>query len=272
MSGAIRMVIDDPAKFHLLTTDMKKQVITAGISTVNIVAAKARKEAIKNLESNFNARNTFTKRQIQYTPMPQVKYISLSEIHSTIGVTEKASYMLRQEEGGEHVPRQGSKLAIPTDVARGGTFSNPVQRGMMMKDVVTKRKRVHGESSARLKKYKGKGKDIPKGEKITTHTRKSLLVSRAYIAHKHNLFLPMGSKKERNIFRVTEINFLGVAKGKGRRERERHRNVEFETEQVYNFEHEKTTTPPRPWFYPACEKADKDFEKIFASQMKKEGL
>jgi hypothetical protein len=167
--------------------------------------------------------------------------------------------MARQEEGGVHTPVKGSKLAITTDVARGGSNKNPVQKGMRVRDVRIKRARVHGESSARFKKYKGK--KAPKNKKITTHTRKSLLVSRAYIAFKYHLYLPMGgSGGERNLFRVT--NFRMTGKGS-------HRVVEFEKVEVYNFEHRKTFTHARPWLMPACEEVGKQAQKIFNSQMNK---
>jgi hypothetical protein len=259
------MVIKDPSKFRLLATEMKEKVVQGGIATVNVMAGKARKEAVKNIQKDFINRNNFTARQVQFTPMPQGRFYAISAIHSIVGVTEKASYMARQEEGGEHTPRQGSKLAIPTDAARGGSFRNPVQRGMKVRDVRRKKMRVHGEAALRKSQYKGKGKNVPKRTKITTHgSKSSWTVARAYIAFKHKLFLPLGGNgDERNLIKITSF----VPKGKGR-----HRKVEFDAEQIYNFEHTKTKTKARPFLMPACEKVQKDVAKIYESQMKKLGV
>jgi hypothetical protein len=257
------MVIDDPSKFHLLTLDMKEQMIKGAAAAVNVMAYKARKEAIKNIESSFTTRNTFTRRQVQVTPMPQGRY-GLHAIHSIVGITEKASYMARQEEGGEHTPRQGSKLAIPTNAARGGSFTNPVQKGKRVKDVRRKEMRVHGETQRRAWKKLKSGKKGKTKKRFEYDSRKSLTIARAYIAFKHDLYLPMGgSGGERNLFDVT--SFKPIGKGQ-------HRKVKFETEEVYNFERKKTRTQARPWFVPACEKVAKDGQKIFISQMKKLGM
>jgi hypothetical protein len=264
MSSVAKMVYNDPSKFGLLTLDMKEKCIKAAIATVNVMAAVARKEAIKNLKSNFTLRNSFTSNQVQFTPMAQGRY-SLNAIHSIVGVTEKASYMERQEEGGEHTPRSGSKLAIPTRAARGGSDAKPVQRGMRVSDVQKKSRRVHGEAKLRKARYKGKGKNVPKNKKITTYaSKKAWFVARAYVAYHKKLFMAMGGKGgERNLFRIT--SWKAVGKG-------RNREVEFETEEEYNFELKKTRTKARPWFNPACEKVSKDAEKIFTSQMKKLGM
>jgi hypothetical protein len=262
MKASVEMVFDDPSKFGLLATEVKKDVIKGGIGAVNVMAGRARKEVVKNIQTNFTNRNTFTARQAGFTPMPESKYIKISAIQSFVGIGEKASYMARQEEGGEHAPRQGGKLAIPTDAARGGSFRNRVK--IKVRDIRQKRSRVRGESSARLPEYRGKGKISGKKKKITTHTRKSLLVSRAYIAFKHNLFLPMGgSGDNRNIFRVVSFKTVGTG---------RNRAVVFDTVQIYNFEHRKTMTKASPFLKPACEKVAKDAQKIFNSQMKKLGL
>jgi hypothetical protein len=263
MSKVTRMVINDPSKFHLLSLDMKEQIIKGAISTVNVMAAKARKEAIKNIKSDFTTRNSFTANQVRFTPMPQGRY-ALKAIQSIVGVTEKASYMARQETGGEHTPRQGSKLAIPTDAARGGSFKNPVQKGKQVKDVRKKKVRVHGKTKRRVWKELKSGKRGKTKKAFEYGSLKSWTVARAYIAFKHDLYLPMGgSGDERNLFDV--VSFTPVGKGQNRK-------VKFETEEVYNFERRETRTQARPWLLPACEKVAKDGQKIFISQMKKLGM
>lgn len=242
MKESTRMVFDDPSKFSLLATQVKLDVIQAGKDTVNIMAAKATKEAKQNIRKNFTTRNTFTANSVRFTPMPDSKYIKLSEIHSIVGILDSASYMARQEEGGEHTPRQGEKLAIPTDIARGGSFKNRVLRGKQVKDIRNKRRRVHGSVSAK-------------------RTKKSMLVARAYIARKHNLFLPMGfNDEERDVYMVLDFNTFGRGKK---------RKVRFKKDMVYNFHYSKTLTKAKPWLMPACEKVAKDAQKIFNSQMQK---
>jgi hypothetical protein len=119
MSYTAKLVINDPESFHLLTTDMKETIIKAAINKVNIQAARTKTKAIQIIKTDFTVRNTFTARQVQYTQMPQGRY-SLSLIQSTVGITEKASYMARQELGGARRPATGKTLAIPTAAARGG--------------------------------------------------------------------------------------------------------------------------------------------------------
>jgi hypothetical protein len=75
--------------------------------------------------------------------------------------------------------------------------------------------------------------------------------------------MPMGKGSERNLFRVKSWRTIG----KGA-----HRTVKYGMEEFYNFQHRKTRTKARPWFNPACEKAARDAQKIFNSQMKKLGM
>jgi len=139
-STAVRLVIDDPENFHLLTTDMKEQIIKGGIATVNVQAALARKNAITNLKTDFTLRNAFTASQIQFTQMPQGRF-ALSAIESRVGITEKAAYMARQETGGVRKPAGGgSSLAIPTSLARGGNRGSPVMKKNYLREL--KRKTV----------------------------------------------------------------------------------------------------------------------------------
>jgi hypothetical protein len=250
------MIIDDPSKFHLLTIDMKEQMTKGAIASVNVMAAVTRKEAIKNLEGKFITRNTFTKRQTQFTPMPQGRY-ALSVIHSIVGVTEKASYMARQEEGGVHTPRQGSKLAIPTDRARGGSKRRPVAASMRVNKL--KRRRVRAPERSDYAFW--------------FQSEKARRVARAYIAFKKGWFIPVGNNKmQRNLFVVTKFHTQKVAKGKGYTERAKHRNVAFKLEQVYKFDKTETVTKPEPWLLPASEKVGRQVQAIFNAQMKKLGM
>jgi hypothetical protein len=257
MNSSVKMVIDDPSKFGLLATEVKKAMIQAAIATVNIQAALGRKAAVKNIEKSFTTRNTFTTRQVQFTPMPESKYVKISAIQSTLGATDKAPYMARQEEGGFHTPSRGATLAIPTDYARGGSSRSLVKRQMRVGNITGKMK-VHGEAALRKKAFKGKGKKVPKHKKITAHgSRKSWTVARAYIAFKHGLFLPYeGNSDKRNLFRVTSFSKNG-------------KKVKFKMVQVYSFEYRSTRTEEEPWLFPASEMMGRQAQAIFNSQMKK---
>jgi DNA helicase TIP49 (TBP-interacting protein) len=88
MNTSIKMFTNDPAKFYLLAEEVKFDLIQAGIATVNVMATVGRKGAVKNVKEKFTNRNTFTARQVQFTPMPQSKYIKISAIHATLGATD----------------------------------------------------------------------------------------------------------------------------------------------------------------------------------------
>ncbi|GHV90432.1 hypothetical protein AGMMS50268_09350 [Spirochaetia bacterium] len=240
MGSIAKMVYDDPEKMHLLAVDLKECLIKAATATVNIKAALARKEAIKNIKDDFTIRNNFTTAQVQFTPMPEGRY-SLSAIQSVIGITEKASYMARQEEGGEQTPSKGRTLAIASDVARGGSVRHTVISPMRV-GKLTKKRRVHGESN---REYK---------------SQKAWMVARAFVAFTEGLFLPLGGNgDQRNLHEV--VQFQKTSGG-----------AHFESMQVYKFDMEKTITSPQPWLLPACEKVEADSQDIFNSQMKKQGM
>jgi hypothetical protein len=173
--------------------------------------------------------------------MPESKYIKISAIHSEFGATDKAPYMARQEEGGKHNPSKGQTLAIPTDLARGGSKSRPVAASMRV-GKIGKRRRVRGASR--------RGFQSERAHKV----------ARAYIAFKKGLFIPIGdSKGQRNLFIVTSFN-------------KNRRNVAFRLEQVYKFDKPETTTTAEPWLLPASEKVGRQVQAIFNSQMKKLGV
>ena len=277
MNASTKMVIDDPSKFGLLATQAQEDLTKAVTATVNIMAALTSKKAKVNVAESFNSRNNFTRASINFTPMSESAGVSITQIQASTGIDERASYMARQEEGGDRMPRQGSTLAIPTDNARGGAFKNRVQSGYMVRDIRNKRGRVRGKSSLsrdherqRTSTYHSKrhpgltSKRTQRWVAATGLSRKANLVARAYIAHKHKLFIPMGGRgDQRNIFRINNFRFVG----KGR-----NRSVEFDKKMIYNFSRKKTRTQPKPWLMPAAETVAKDAQKIFNSQCRKLGL
>jgi hypothetical protein len=228
------MILDDPASFHLLTTDLKEKIIEAARNKVNIQAAMTRRKALVNIQSNFTVRNTWTARQIQYTQMPRGRY-ALSVIQATVGATMAASYMERQEKGGTHRPLQGKTLAIPTDAARGGSKAAPVLRQNYMSRVMKKAVRF--------------------GSYVTDGSQGARIIAMAAQAAKKGGFISLNKR----LFRVE--NFL-----------QRDQGVTFRLQQFYGFDRRSTVTSPSPWLLPAAEAVAKQGGQIFSQQMKKLGM
>jgi hypothetical protein len=233
-STAVRLVIDDPENFHLLTTDMKEMIIKGGIATVNMQAALTRKNAVKAVQDDFTLRNNFTTSQIQFQQMEKSRFLSLSAIQSKVGITERAGYMARQETGGPHKAEGGSKLAIPTYRARGGNRGSPVLKNYYLH---------------KLKKVKGGGVEL-QGQ-----TYRSWLVRKAAVAARDNLVMRHNDK----LFQVSNFQKSGG-------------NVSFKMDQIYGLDREETIPPASPWLMPAAEQPARDVESIFISQMKKLGM
>jgi hypothetical protein len=187
------------------------------------------------MKKDFTIRNTFTARQVQYTQMPQGRY-SLSVIQSTVGITEKASYMARQELGGVHRPATGKTLAIPTAAARGGSNALPVVRKNYVSRIKNKIVRAQGGY-------------------ITGGGHKARIVEMAAAANKKGGFLAMNKR----IFRVE--NFVKKDGG-----------ASFRLRQLYGLDKKATITRPHPWLKPATDAVARQGEKIFIKEMEKLGL
>jgi hypothetical protein len=253
------MLLEDPSTAHVLPQDLKEKTLKAGTNAVNVMAGKTRKEGRANIKSEFTNRNDFTAGSVQYTTMHGTPR-AVEDIKATVGITQRASYMARQEKGGLHTPQHGKTLAIPTDVARGGVKSNKVQ--LKVKYILNKEHRVHGDPRPFARKLKS-GKTVWVQAK-TYKSQKAWLAARTFVAHSRNLFLPLGGGGgQRNIFRVTDFKAIG---------KDFHRKAEYAIEEVYNFEYDATMTTARPWFFPACELVARDAQKIFNSEMKKLGM
>jgi len=232
MLSAYAMVVDDPSKFYLLSDDLKKRVIAAAANTVNIQAAKTRKAAVENVNVQFNIRNGFTVKNIRYTACPKT-VVTLEDVQSEVGATERADYMELQEKGGFHMPRKGGFVNIPTDKAReGGTFAG----------------KVASTSTIRaLKKRKLKGR--------YTHTyasSRARAVARAYVAHKTGSVIHYG----KDVFEVTSFQKSGD-------------NISFEKEMIRNVSFTKTPVKAKPWLQTASEQPAAECQQIFNSQMDK---
>lgn len=232
MSQIALMIIDDPSKMDILTSQMKKQVVAAAISTVNIQAAITRKIAKQNLSRNFTLRNNFTERNIQFTQCKLGNVHTLKNVQSSVGATEKAAYMDRQEKGGKRESEQGH-LSIPTDEARGGSKKNPVSGMYRMGRIGTK---------------------IVRGQVHQLRSSPSRQVARAAVAAKTGKLIRYGG----NLFKVT--SFWANAG-----------NVKFHMVEIYNMKFATTETPAKPWLKPSTEQPAADCQNIFNVQMDKSG-
>lgn len=107
------------SSFSQVTADVNRRFLKAGINTVNIVAATARNNAIRNIKKDFTLRNDFTIGGVKFIKCG-VNVKTLSEISSSTGIDERRGYMARQEEGGVKKNHGGSNLIIPNTNARVG--------------------------------------------------------------------------------------------------------------------------------------------------------
>jgi hypothetical protein len=165
--------------------------------------------------------------------MPQGRY-ALSAIHSTVGITERAGYMARQEFGGPHKSPSGKKLAIPMNTARGGNRGSPVLKPYYLTRLKNKTFVASFEHSL---------------------APRSRLVAAAYLA-----FVKRGSLRYNNqLFSVNDFQ-------------KREDEISFKLEHLYDFSKDETITPAVQWLERAMLEVSKDTENIFISQMKKLGM
>ena len=236
MASLANMILDDPESFHLLTADMKLKIIEAAINKVNIQAAMTRRMAIANIQKSFILRNAWTAKQIQYTQMPKGRY-ALKAIQASVGATEIAGYMERQELGGRHEPPEGKKnLSIPTLQARGGSLGVMVKKPYRVQNLT--KIRVRGPVTA-----------------TGAETKQSRQVARAAVAFREKKLIRYGE----NLFFVDDF----VARGG---------KVSFKTRMLYHMDKPFTMTKANPWLLPAAVAAGNEGANIFAQQMKKAGL
>jgi hypothetical protein len=165
---------------------------------------------------------------------------SLKDITASVGFTQKADFMRRQDEGGWHTPQSGENLKIPTDAARqGGVKTGLLQRGYGYRK--NARKMI-----------------IKLGIAHGVGTEKYRYVRRAAVAYKSGMLRYAG--EHNSLFRVTKFHNIG--KGK-------YRKVVFDQKLIFNRKYPRTYTPAHNFFMPACQKAAKDLQKIFNKHMEK---
>lgn len=245
MKGFGQYVINNPEDFEYFSKDVKRQITRAAINTVNIEAAYARKNLVSKTQNTFILRNKFTtsKKALSFEQMKFQKVRTLNEVQSRVGFSEDADYMKRQDEGGLHRPKSGSKLAIPTDRARSGGSKNRL---------VAKKYRVNNLKSEKVNK-----------KNFTRKTKRGVIT------------LNIKSPKVRQILRAAEVAKRGKLMQYGGNLhrvdpfRIKRGNINFRLRQVYSYSKTQTRTKPTGFFLPECERPMQAMQGIFNSEMDK---
>jgi hypothetical protein len=255
MSNIAKYALDNPDAIKDMCSDVRKTIKKAASQTVNAVAFEARKNIKTCVQNEFINRNSFTTsgNALFVTKAAFGHTENLGDIHASVGFSEAAAYMRRQDEGGEHEGPAGNTLAIPTDKARkGGMNTGLVDRQFYLRELA--KRKVCGSFK--------KGYRLPSGEiwngkrekdKGSRGMPRAAGVARAFVAFSENKLIHYG----RNLFAVTDFIKSGDD------------DVSFDIQQVYNFEHESTFTPAHNFFLPECEKAAEGIQQLFNENMDK---
>jgi hypothetical protein len=253
MSSVAKFALEKPDALKDMCKDVRRWVNKAATRTVNAVAFEARGNIKGRVQKEFINRNSFTTsgNALFVTKAAFGHSENLEDIHASVGFSEKAAYMKRQDEGGEHKGPSGNNVAIPTDTARKGG----VKSGLLKTQYY-----LNGLAAAKVrgsfrKTYTLPGGDLWNGKrgkgKGTGGMPKAAGVARAAVAAREGKLIHYGM----NLFAVN--NF--VAGG----------NVSFEIHPVYIFDRPSTQTPARDFFLPECEKAAENIQQVFNENMDK---
>ncbi len=210
--------------------DIEKASFVATKNTLDTMAGLTRKNAVKNVGSDFIERNTFTKRNIQFQKSSGTK---ISDLESRAGATERAAYMKLQEGGGERKTKKGNNLAIATNKARGGSHLSLVSRSNYLKAI--KKNKIRGKFKKNIRSPKARS------------------VAAAFVAKRENKF----------ITRTTGIYRIDRFKKTGRN------RIKFKRSMIYNTQQRKARVRSNPWLEPATEKPIQDGQAIFNSNVNK---
>jgi len=230
MGSVARYALDNPDSIKDMAKDIRQWIKKAASDTLNEVALQARQNVIEKAKQSMIIRSDFlySPRVLQVKKVPFGHTESLKDISSGLGFTENADFMRRQDEGGVH---EGKPLRIFTDAAReGGVKTGKVRR------------------LAHYQKNKIKTMVIPFIQKGAS--RASRQVRRAAVAYKSGLLMYFG----KSLYQITSFEKKGD-------------NVHFEKQMIINREYERTLTPAKNFFLPACQEAAKDIQKLFNENM-----
>jgi hypothetical protein len=255
VSGIAKYALENPNAIKNFSSDIRKLLKTAAAETVNGVAFDARANIKEAVNAEFIIRNSFTTsgKALFVTKVPYGHTENLGDIEASVGFTEKAAYMERQDAGGTREGRNGNGVPIPMDRARkGGKKTGVVQKKYYLSDL--KDLKVKGSFKKTYRLEGGdpwNGKREQKHEKGKTGMPKAAGVARAAVAAREGKLIHYGE----NLFAVTDFKAQG--------------NVHFEIVPVYFFEYREIKTQPTHFFLPACEKAIAEIQERFNENMDK---
>lgn len=245
MLSTTRFVLDNPDSVKDMVKDIRRSIKKAASDTMNWVAFEARINIVDKAKQSMIIRNDFlhSTRVLQVKKVPFGHTESLKDISSSVGFTEDADFMRRQDEGGFHEAggRSGgfksaardSRLWIFTDKAReGGVKTGKVKR------------------LAHYQKNKQRAITIPHVQ--GKNSRAALRVRMAAIAYKSGLLMYF----RHSLYQVTSFEKKGDS-------------VHFEKQMIINREYERTYTPAKNFFFPACQEAVKDMQRYFNEEMER---
>jgi hypothetical protein len=232
-NSVAKYVLDNPGAIKEMTKDIRRWIKKSCTEAVNAAAFAARENLAGRIKNEFYVRTPFltSGKALFVTKAPFGKTESLADIKASVGFTEAASFMKRQDMGGwHHAAQAGKRLRIFTDAAReGGTKAGPVQRG-------------YGYTKNTRKMA------IPLITKGISH--KSKQVRRAAVAYKSGMLMYFN----RSLFRIR--NFKKTSDG-----------VRFEKTMIINRAYERTFTPAHNFFMPECDKAAQNMQELFNEAM-----
>lgn len=118
-----------------LTRFVDNGIPRAVAETLSTVGGWAHYATLKNVRKRFTLRNQYTERSLRfYKASPKS---DLSKINAVTGSI--SNYMEAQDAGGEHLPKQGSRVPMATIAARGGNPSKVIRKkyysGVMTPDM-----------------------------------------------------------------------------------------------------------------------------------------
>jgi hypothetical protein len=253
MSSLARYVLNNPDSVKKMSKDLRRLVKKSCTEVVNATAFEARKNLAARVEDEFFIRNKFltSQKSLFVTKAPFGHTESLKDIKASVGFSEAASFMQRQDEGGEHRNPSGKNLSIPTDKARKGEARMGVVKTKYYLSELSELK-VRG---AFTQKYKLPGGGIWNASRKGTGVRgmpKAAGVARAAVAAREGKLIHY----KKNLYAIS--NF--VARGG---------NVSFKRHRIYTFDQTSTKTPARNFIKPECEKAGKGIQERFNAAMDK---
>jgi hypothetical protein len=235
MSGIAKYALENPNALKNLCADVRKAVKTAAARTVNDTAFQARKNLKAYVLENFNnPAGLVTGESLFVTKVPYGHVQNLVDIYASVGFSERVDFMRRQDQGGWKTPKEpAKKLSIFTDAAKEGLPTIHIgKRG---------KQTIRGKAIHTILNKPGRSR-----------SHKANRVARAFIAHKTGLLMYLGPNN--SLFKVTDFHATDG-------------EVQFKTKMFINRAFEKTFTPARIFFLPACEKAMAGIQDRFNANM-----